>query len=295
MSDYNRIDFDFNLDEDGKYRATFSLYRRLIDGSEQVAILGSDQDFTGIIINLSAHHHGYSTTTTSGLLPKGRYNFFFIPKGSTIWTLERGINAIVFIQCDPLFLPQFGREVPILNEFLQSISQRRATLLTKNHLAVPSEVLDILGLVQSDASFNEKLTRDTFLRLKLRNIFVIGLTNSQERSRTVIPDRHIRRLQEIHQYIEDNLQFIKSTNALGSKEEKRKFKQFFGMSISDTLLYERAKKAEDLLVKTPLALQEIGHRVGYKDQSAFSRAFFKRHGMSPSDFRLKASSGQNRK
>ena len=265
----------------------FSLFRKETNGPEQVEILDNDRDFVGMILNLSGHHHHYRIGSTSRIFPRGRYNFFYIPKGSGMWTLEKGINAIAFIQCDPLFLPQFGREVPILNDFLRAITLNKPTSLTTVNLLIPSEALDSLSDINRDHSFSEKETRDTFLSSKLRKMFLVGLANSQDKAKKSMTDRLLTRLREVHQYIVDNIQFLRNTNALGTREEKKKFKQVFGMTVNDAIQYERAKMAEDLLLNTTMSVQDIGQRVGYKNLSGFSKAFHRRHGISPSEYRIK--------
>jgi AraC family L-rhamnose operon regulatory protein RhaS len=63
------------------------------------------------------------------------------------------------------------------------------------------------------------------------------------------------------------------------------FKDEFGMSVFEHVLYYRISMAQLLIRNTQLSLKEIGFRVGYGDYSQFFREFSKRCRMSPQEFR----------
>ncbi len=63
------------------------------------------------------------------------------------------------------------------------------------------------------------------------------------------------------------------------------FKKEFGCSPKEFLMDIRTKKAKSLLKFTDMQIKEVAESVGYIDQLAFSKAFKKQIGMSPSDYR----------
>lgn len=63
------------------------------------------------------------------------------------------------------------------------------------------------------------------------------------------------------------------------------FQKHLGMSPQNFLIQFRMTKAADLLVQSDLTIANIAHSCGYSDPLAFSKAFKKVKGMSPSDFR----------
>jgi AraC-like DNA-binding protein len=63
------------------------------------------------------------------------------------------------------------------------------------------------------------------------------------------------------------------------------FKLYFKMSPIDFLLNERIEKAKKIIGITSLGIAEIGYSVGFSDQLYFSKAFKKRVGMSPKNYR----------
>ena len=64
------------------------------------------------------------------------------------------------------------------------------------------------------------------------------------------------------------------------------FQKELGMSIQKFLIDFRMHKAANLLVSTPDAIKEISNAIGYEDQLNFSKAFKKKFGMSPRNYRL---------
>jgi AraC family transcriptional regulator of arabinose operon len=63
------------------------------------------------------------------------------------------------------------------------------------------------------------------------------------------------------------------------------FKQQTGMSVGEFAREVALHRAQTLLKETELSHKEIGHRVGIRDKSNFSRSFTKRMKVTPSDYR----------
>lgn len=66
------------------------------------------------------------------------------------------------------------------------------------------------------------------------------------------------------------------------------FSEILQIGPAEYLQKHRLDLASDLLTHTTLRIDEIADRVGYADTSAFSRAFSRRTGQAPSDFRRNA-------
>lgn len=63
------------------------------------------------------------------------------------------------------------------------------------------------------------------------------------------------------------------------------FQKELNISIQKFLIDFRMHKSANLLVSTALSVKEISNMVGYNDQLVFSRAFKKKFGMSPKNYR----------
>ena len=292
--DYHTIAFEFPLDDVGQHIAVFAQYRREVNEALEVEILDTEKDFLGMIINFSSHPLRYSIEgEQDAVLPKGSYNFFFIPKGINHWTLQPGINSIVYIRCDEGFLEQFIPELPLLKDFLSDAAAAKSSHLVEKHLPMPPEALDSM-MAMTRSQISTSIARKTFLRAKLNNIIAVGLQHTASVRTRHTETEEVAELHRLYQYIANNLQFLKDTTTLpqqvnmSERQVRKKFKQHFGVSINDALLYERAKKAEELLLTTSIPVNDVGRRVGYRNQSAFSKAFYRRHGISPTDYRQRA-------
>ena len=63
------------------------------------------------------------------------------------------------------------------------------------------------------------------------------------------------------------------------------FQKELGMSAQTFLIDYKMHKAANLLVSTSLSVKEIANNVGYEDQLVFSKAFKKKFGMSPKNYK----------
>ena len=63
------------------------------------------------------------------------------------------------------------------------------------------------------------------------------------------------------------------------------FRQYTGMSTQQYILNYKMNMASSLLVQSDMPISQVGSRVGYPDQSQFSRGFRKHTGLSPQEFR----------
>lgn len=64
------------------------------------------------------------------------------------------------------------------------------------------------------------------------------------------------------------------------------FQKELNISVQRFLIDFRMHKAANLLVSTPMSIKEISNKVGYNDQLVFSKAFKKKFGMSPKNYRI---------
>jgi AraC family transcriptional regulator, transcriptional activator of the genes for pyochelin and ferripyochelin receptors len=72
---------------------------------------------------------------------------------------------------------------------------------------------------------------------------------------------------------------------------KRGFKQVFGKTVFGYLHDYRMEQAQQLLSSGEMKVEEVAQMVGYSDLSAFGRAFRKKFGVSPRNYKLASRSG----
>ena len=81
-------------------------------------------------------------------------------------------------------------------------------------------------------------------------------------------------LNDVAEYVELNMSYFSNL-----------FKAEVGMNFTDYLLDIRVEKAKALLKDPKIKVYEIGNLVGYEDAVSFGRAFKKKLGMSPKEYR----------
>lgn len=69
---------------------------------------------------------------------------------------------------------------------------------------------------------------------------------------------------------------------------QRLFKQETGVHISDLLSESRLRNAAQLLATTDMEVKEVAYLAGYQHHSSFVRAFQRRFGQSPKEYRRPA-------
>lgn len=75
----------------------------------------------------------------------------------------------------------------------------------------------------------------------------------------------------------------------GLNREKltRGFRQMFSRSVGEAIAERRLTEASRMLLTTDLPVSSVGYENGYGNNASFARAFGRRFGVSPSDFRAR--------
>lgn len=109
-----------------------------------------------------------------------------------------------------------------------------------------------------------------------------------ENSQTALVMAHVRR------YLEDNYMFDLSLESVGEILHispaylSAQFKKYQKMNFLDCLTELRINAAKELLADPFRSSAEVASMVGYEDASYFARAFKKRTGMTPTQYRRQA-------
>ncbi|MBE7900581.1 response regulator [Paenibacillus polymyxa] len=101
--------------------------------------------------------------------------------------------------------------------------------------------------------------------------------------------RDIARYLDAHYDKDISLQDIASRFYLSREYISRKFKQEYGVNLSDYLCQIRMSKAKLLLLNDKLRLHHIAGMVGYQDEKYFGKVFKKLEGVTPGEFRRRHS------
>lgn len=110
----------------------------------------------------------------------------------------------------------------------------------------------------------------------------------------ILTQRHSREnhiIYDIASYLENHyaedisLQDMAARFFLSREYISRRFKQEFGVNISDFLAGVRIEKAKLLLLNPQLRIAQVAEMVGYQDEKYFSKVFKKQEGQTPNEYR----------
>ena len=102
---------------------------------------------------------------------------------------------------------------------------------------------------------------------------------------------------QVRRYLEDNYMFDLSLDSVGEILHispaylSAQFKKYQKMNFLDCLTELRINAAKELLADPLRSTAEVASMVGYDDSSYFARAFKKRTGMTPTQYRRQAGKG----
>ena len=102
-----------------------------------------------------------------------------------------------------------------------------------------------------------------------------------------------RRIASARQLIEDHwrermtLQQIARRCGLNRSKLSRGFRELYRCTVSEAIAERRLAEARRELLATDLPVGLIGYRSGYQNNASFSRAFCRKFGVPPSDFRAR--------
>jgi len=108
-----------------------------------------------------------------------------------------------------------------------------------------------------------------------------------------LTQRDIERIAAAHKIIENHwsekltLCSIASRCGLNRSKLARGFRLLYNCTVTEALLERRLAEARSQLMSTDLPVGLIGYRSGYQNNASFSRAFCRRFGVPPSDFRAR--------
>lgn len=100
-----------------------------------------------------------------------------------------------------------------------------------------------------------------------------------------------RRLLEARRLIDEqwgqklSLHRIAASCGLNREKLTRGFRKMFACSVAEALAERRLSEASRMLATTDLPISSIGYENGYLNNASFARAFGRRFGLSPSDYR----------
>jgi len=147
-------------------------------------------------------------------------------------------------------------------------------------------LIELNKLISTDLNKNFK---KLYLQSKVYEFLYENFNLMEQKTETFLPQIEQKYLLKVKEYIENNLYkelSIKELAKISSSNEtkfQKNFKIYFKTTVYKYILDCRMRKAKELLTSNDLSISEITSMVGYKHQSNFSSAFYKKFGVLPKE------------
>lgn len=160
---------------------------------------------------------------------------------------------------------------------------------------IPAELRAITASLREPPTTPE--TRSTYRLAKSIELFCETLRMQAEGQLVPAPEggalafADVRRVVSARKLIDERwsekltLDAIARACGLNRAKLTRGFREVFDCTVAEALAERRLTQAERLLLTTDLPISSVGYEAGYLSNASFARAFGRRFGRSPSDYR----------
>ena len=208
--------------------------------------------------------------------------------------------------------PESGERIFLLFEFgnisqiagMRSLMHALEPCLLVSEKAYPllkRELQTMMNSLIEEYDTNAPYAESSIWARILDMLTLIGRTNVYRTSHTreFPKDRrqdYVARFMSVCDYISDHIsaditvEDLAEIAGFSKFHFSRLFKNFTGLSVHEYLITQRIAVAEQLLNQTDLLITDVAMNSGFGSISTFTRVFKERKGMTPSDYRAKASS-----
>ncbi|MBO9475661.1 helix-turn-helix transcriptional regulator [Shimia sp. R10_1] len=179
---------------------------------------------------------------------------------------------------DPEGLPNFPREH--LQHRIWAPGKEILRLANQIILSPPENSKQQLGLFRMSRALEI-----------LRRIPAEIKATEDHAAKTYPQDNELKSLERIRLHILENLsenlslEYLEQTFGLNRRSIQRRFKQAYGVSVSQFVRKSRLKRANEALQKEGLPLAKAAHLAGYSSPANFATAFRREFGVAPKSVR----------
>ncbi|GLR73348.1 helix-turn-helix transcriptional regulator [Aliivibrio sifiae] len=190
------------------------------------------------------------------------------------------------------FSSLYQSEILVLNfpQYFQDeelASRVNALFINPGYYQLDAQIQNLIQLLVCEIQANlddhllSRACSDTIIALLHRHLIDENSERKQNRLNSDVIDNFITQ----HIGTKITVAQLASTVFLGESQFYAIFKQEFGKSPHQYIIEKRIDYAKLLLIKSNLSIGDIAQQTGFANQSAFSHAFVKYKGRSPSKYR----------
>lgn len=257
--------------------------------------LPGDGEFLGFFFNLGNSFEcafaGNDEATRR--FKRHQYAAVYMPDAGCTYNLAKGQASVLWIHF-PLYLFNLAVDYyPFLKALVTAAKEGRTYVVPLQAISIPNEIQRVIRSILYSNYSPE--TRDTFFCYSLSNLMfkcfeqIDMLHHEPEENADTYELAKINKIKDhIHTHLSDRL----TLNALADKAGvaprtlSRIFKKNCDKTVMDVVLTIRMDKAMEMLKHNELSIDHIGKAVGYRVPSHFTRAFVRRFGCPPRNFRV---------
>jgi AraC-like DNA-binding protein len=228
------------------------------------------------------------------LIREGQFNIFYLPEFDLISYHEASKEYITLaIHYDQSIFENWAPYFPQLAEFLEKVNRKEAAALLPQSAWLTKEIHEtvykILHPHLQDAA------QQVYFDLLVRTLLFHLLNQSvQVGAPSKYSHYEVESIQAAGEMIRKNLKYHfvirEIAQKVGMNEFKLKngFRELFGNGVYEYLRLERMQAARNLLTERGRSIKEIAALTGYHSVNSFIKAFKKKYGETPGEFRKRA-------
>lgn len=251
-----------------------------------------NRSFVGICYTFK-NDIGYSVAgLPDGVAKKDFYNLIFLPSIKAKYIFKKGETRRFGVEFTTAYL--LKNPSPRIAEITKQIYLQHAALYRERHLPVTSFTRNLISELEN---YIWRRGEIDWVHLNAKVSVLVDeslpLENDDFAPRIILPATRpqAQKIVRIVEYIFNNpgedlsMEVLTKEYGISAISLRRGIKHLYGMLPSRMILEARLQAGKKLLVKTDLTLKELVEQIGIADVSHFSKAFKKRFGKGPSEFR----------
>jgi AraC family transcriptional activator of pyochelin receptor len=245
---------------------------------------------------LALQHDRYLEIAGLGkvLIKEGQFNMVYAPLLDLVSAHEDGREYITLnLQYDLNVLQEWAPYFPKLAAFLEKVQAGKPATLLSPPEWLTKEIQDIIYRIMHTPS--DTTSWQPYFDLLLKTLLFHLLNQSVQRlPASIYTHYEIDGIQAARIMIKKNIRYHfvirEISQKVGMNEFKLKngFRELFGNGVYEYLRTERMLEARHLLSNGGKNVKEVAALTGYKSVNSFIKAFKKKYGQTPGDYRKRA-------
>ena len=230
------------------------------------------------------------------LIKECQFNMVYAPMMNLASSHEDGKEYITLaLEYDMTILREWAPYFPKLAAFLEKVEAGQPAILLKSNEWITKEIQDVVYRVMHPPVEVSAPSYQAYYDLLLRTLLFHLLNQSiQQLPASNYTNYEIDGIQAARTMIKKNIRYHfvirEISQKVGMNEFKLKngFRELFGNGVYEYLRIERMLEARQLLSDGARNVKEVAALTGYKSVNSFIKAFKKKFGETPGEYRKRA-------